>query len=354
MRFWVVLLTAWLGLAQSALAGPCEPGARVDYPLSAVLEIEARSYWIEAITREDLPQDADPLLPHGTAYTLVLAERAAALPDGLRDLPYLNALAEVAGYPDPTYSLIYGVHARVLPKMAEAAERQGLPAEAALLRALMQPYPDWDTGLSARRAALVEDGPEGLSRTAARMMASALHRAAPTIRAAVEALIATDPAMAAAYESRRQEVDTDTRVNHLIRRLVTECLARWWTPDEADAAFAGMAPAQADILLLHFFLADSVTGSTHQHFYNSAGTMAPQLAALLDRIGLPDHAAGVRAGMAMFPAPYPRDTEARRDVRAGCTEAEDEALYALTVWADDGMILDAMATLAKAAGLMPR
>jgi hypothetical protein len=119
-------------------------------------------------------------------------------------------------------------------------------------------------------------------------------------------------------------------------------------------AFAGMARTQRDILLLHFFLAESFNGSTHQYFYNSSGTMAPQLADLLDRIGLPDHAAGIRHGMSMFPGPYPRDTDARREVMLKFTEAQDEALYQLTVWADDGKVSEAMQRLVTEAGLMPQ
>jgi Domain of unknown function (DUF4375) len=337
MRFAVVLAVG-LGVAQAAAAGPCAPGAQVDYPLSAVLEDEARSYLIDAIIRDDVPPDADPLLPYATAYVVVLAERSAALPEGLRDLPYMIALAEVAGYPDPAYSLTQSVQARPLPLLADAAERQGLVAEAGLLRALVQPV--LGSGVSS-----------GMTTDE---IGSALHAAAPKIRAVTEAMVTGDPALAAAYEARRLGVDDETRVNHLIGRLVTECLADWWTPAEADAAFAGMGQAQAEILLLHMFLAESFNGSTHQYFFNSSGTMAPQLADLLERIGLRDHAAGVRAGMAMFPTPYPRDTDARRNVMAGFTEAEDEALYALTVWADDGMILEAMAELVEAAGLMPR
>ena len=56
----------------------------------------------------------------------------------------------------------------------------------------------------------------------------------------------------------------------------------------------------------------------------------------------------------MFPVPYPRDTEARRAVMAGFTKAEDDALYDLNVWADDGIILDEMTLLARETGLMPR
>lgn len=350
LRWFMVVLV----LVDPAAADPCGPGAEIDYPLSAVLRDEALGYLVEAITDKEVPPDPDPLLPYGSAYRLVLAGKAAALPDSLADLPYLIVLSEVSSYPDPLTSLTYMAQSTVLPRIIAAAERHGLAAEARMLRVPMTRFPDWDSGTGARRDVLLRDGSAGLTGTAMRAAGASLRRSAPAIRATTEALIASDPQVSRAYEARRQAADTDRRVNHLIAQLVTKCLADWWTPEEADSAFAAMGQAQAEILLLHFFLAESFNGSTHQYFYNSAGTMAPQLADLLDRIGLPDHAAGIREGMAMFPAPYPRDTDTRRDVMETFTDAEDEALYALTVWADDGMILDAMARLTDAAGLMPK
>jgi hypothetical protein len=341
-------------LAGPVAASPCEPGARLDYPMSAVLRDEATQYTVDAIVADDVPPDADPLLPYATAYRLGLAERAAALPPGLSDLPYLIALSEVARYPDPLYSLTYAAQSTVLPEMIAAAERHGLPDEAGLLRVPMVVFPDWDAGPSARTATMGGGGIGVMSEWAMDRASRSLNAAAPRTSAAVEALIASDPQLAADYEAQRQSVTPERRVDHLVERLVAECLANWWTPKEADAAFAGMAPAQSDILVLFFFLAESFNGSTHQYFFNSSGTMAPQLAEVLDRIGLPDHAAGIREGMAMFPTPYPRDTDARRDVMAGFTEAEDEALYALTIWADDGQVGDAMVRLATEAGLMPQ
>jgi Domain of unknown function (DUF4375) len=347
-------LLVGVALAGPAVANPCDPGARLDFPLSVVLRDEATQYTIDAIMADDVPPDADPIQPYATAYRLGLAERAAALPPDLSGLPYLIALSEVASYPDPLYSLLVAAQSAVLPEMIAAADRHGLPDEAKLLRVPLAVFPDWDAGPSARSAMLDGDGLGALKEWAMDRSSRSLHAAAPRISAATEALIAGDPKLTAEYEARRQAVPPDRRIDHLVERLVAECLADWWTPEEADAAFAGMAQPQSDILILFFFLAESFNGSTHQYFYNSSGTMAPQLADLLDRIGLPDHADGIREGMAMFPAPYPRDTDARRDVMAGFTEAEDEALYALTIWADDSKVTEAMVRLAKDSGLMPQ
>ncbi|NJM82304.1 MAG: DMP19 family protein [Tabrizicola sp.] len=359
MRIWAGIVVA-LGVAGGALAEPCGPGATLDYPLQTVLNIEAQGYVVTAIMTVDSDAFAtaeevmSALSSHWPAYLQALEAREAELPAALADLPYLIALGEVLAPPvDPFHVLAYGVQSAALPRMIEVAERRGLAEEAELLRLPMLAFPDWEEGPDARFRQSNSDDPDH-RQWATDLAVNALSRAAPRVLAATEALIASDPAIAAEYEARRQATDAETRIQYLTHRLIVECLADWWTPDEADAAFAAMGQAQQDILLLHFFLAESYNGSAHQYFYNSSGTMAPQLVALLDRIGLPDHAAGIRQGMAVFPSPYPRDTDARREVMAGFTAADDDALYALTIWADDGEILTAMARIAEAAGLMPR
>ncbi|MFN4191666.1 MAG: DUF4375 domain-containing protein [Tabrizicola sp.] len=356
MRFLGIVVA--LVVAGPANAGPCAPGATVDYPLSAVLADEAIGYWVEAVRRTDILSNPDLLpersLRRAADYPVMMQEKTAALPTPLADLPYLILLAGQARYPDPLYGLTYTEESTVLPEIIAVAERQGLTDVANALRVPMTLYPDWSAGPEARSQILLAQGLKGLAGSAMRTAAALLHAAAPRIEARAMDLIASDAGLAASYEARRQAVDAERRVEYLLGRLISDCLAEWWTPDEADAAFAGMGQAQADILLLHFFLAESWNGSTHQYLWNSSGTMAPQLAALLDRIGLPDHAAGVRQGMAVFPAPYPRDTDVRREIMATFSEAQNDTLYAVTVWADDGMILEAMARLAEESGLMPR
>jgi hypothetical protein len=344
------------------LAGPlhaeiCGPGARLDYPMSEVLTLEANGYVATAIMATDF-DTVDPLaqVPYASAYVTAVEARRRDLPPALADLPYLIALSDVAEYPDPIYSLTYMAQSVILPQMIEALERQGMEPEAALLRAPMLAFPDWDAGPDARYRVAEAFGHElpGLKGQALRLASDTLRRSASRIQMATEALLASDPKVAAEYAAKRQSTDADMRVQYLAYRLIVECLADWWTADEADVAFAGMARTQRDILLLHFFLAESFNGSTHQYFYNSSGTMAPQLADLLDRIGLPDHAAGIRQGMSMFPSPYPRDTDTRREVMLKFTEAQDDALYQLTVWADDGKVSEAMQRLVTEAGLMPQ
>jgi hypothetical protein len=338
-------------------ANPCAPGAVVDYPLTEVLNDEASGYHVEAIIRGPVDGSAE-VYGYADQYPKVLAERSAALPPALADLPYLIVLGAQVEFADPLQMLTYTPESTVLPQVVAALDRQGLTEAAKAAQVPLEVFPGWDGGLSKRLEEARTSGsgwPDGARGILMRVAADALHRMAPEIQAATLDLLASDPKVAAEYEVLRVAVKDDRRVQYLIEQLMVQCMGNWgWTPTEMDAAFARLAPPQRDLMLMHLFLSESFNGSTHQYFFNSSGTMAPQLAETLDRLGLPDHAAGVREGMAIFPAPYPRDTDARRDVMADFTEVEDEALYQLTIWADDGLILDAMNRLARDAGVMPR
>jgi hypothetical protein len=359
MRTGVAALALVVGLTGSiASADICGEGAKVEFPLSEVLQDEALGYLAKAFEMIDWTK-ADPqdMVVAEVEFAQVVAERSAALPRALADLPYLLVVNHEATFPGALYVLTFGTESTVLPEVVLALERQGLGPEAALARVPLMQFPDWAAGPGSRLQVLIDGGEAWQSDPREMAIAAAeqaLHAASPKLQDHVQRMIASDPKIAAEYEALRQAAGPDRRVDHLIWEVMSACMASWWTPEEADAAFAGMAEAQRDVLLMHFFLAESFNGSTHQYFYNSSGTLAPQLAETLDRVGLPEHAAAIRKGMAMFPAPYPRDTDARRAVMARFSTAEDDALYELTAWADDGMILDAMAQVATKAGILPR
>jgi hypothetical protein len=341
-----------------ASADICGEGAKVEFPLSEVLQDEALGYLAKAFEMIDWTK-ADPqdMVVAEAEFAQVVAERSAALPPALADLPYLLVVNHEATFPGALYALTFGTESTVLPEVVLALERQGLGPEAALARVPLMQFPDWAAGPGSRLQVLIDAGEAWQSDPREMAIAAAeqaLHAASPRLQDHVLRLIASDPKIAAEYEALRQAAEPDRRVDHLIWEVMSACMADWWTPEEADAAFAGMAEAQRDLLFMHFFLAESFNGSTHQYFFNSSGTLAPQLAEALDRAGLPDHAAAIRKGMAVFPAPYPRDTDARRAVMARFSTAEDDMLYDLTVWADDGMILDAMVKVATTAGILPR
>jgi hypothetical protein len=77
------------------------------------------------------------------------------------------------------------------------------------------------------------------------------------------------------------------------------------------------------------------------------------LARLFDRRGLPDLAKGLRDGVALFPAPFPRNMDDRWHAMS---QMEDAALARFdTLLTDDSYdrVRAAMATLARENGLLP-
>ena len=160
------------------------------------------------------------------------------------------------------------------------------------------------------------------------------------------------PEAAAALGALVAAVDEDDRMHWLAHEL-WNCVDFYTSPETADRDLAALPEPYRDIVVSRIFEAEMLNGSVHQFFHNSSGTLAPQVAEAFERMGLPVHARAVRDGMAAFPPPYPRDTEARRAVMLDWGEAEDEALHALTGPVDDGLIHERMIRTAREAGILP-
>jgi hypothetical protein len=132
------------------------------------------------------------------------------------------------------------------------------------------------------------------------------------------------------------------------------CMARYGTPAEADAALEVLDPVLAEFHVVDMFLLEALNGGMHQYIFNSTGMLTPQLAEVMDRWNLTDQASTVRNAMAYFPAPYPRDTKARREVMRGFDPETDDALNEGTWISDDPAIWEAVKTRAIEAGYWPQ
>jgi hypothetical protein len=177
--------------------------------------------------------------------------------------------------------------------------------------------------------------------------------AQPRVMDAAVSLLAEDPDLAARLEAERAAADDGARIGYLIRRIF-DCLdLTWWTPREADRALGALAPAQREIVVLDTFVYESNNGGVNQFFWNSSGTLAPELVLILDRHGLSDHAAVIRAGMALFPWRYPRETGRRREIMETFPDAVIQSLYNVTDRFDDGEIDRLIVRIAREAGIWP-
>ncbi|MFY9290563.1 MAG: DUF4375 domain-containing protein [Methylorubrum rhodinum] len=233
---------------------------------------------------------------------------------------------------------------------------EGLPDHAALLREGAALFgPDFG-GTQAKRYARWSDGrgeirDEALDAALDRL--SERFRALPRLIDEATARIARSPEIAAIYEPLRSGADDDDRLAFLTGGL-WQCLNHYDAPAAVAARLAALPTPHARIVVVRIFEAEMLNGSVHQAFFNSSGVLAPDVAAALKAMNLPDHAAAVERGIAMFPKPYPRETDARRAFMGKQDEAFDDALANLTGDVDDGAMHAAMIATARAADILPK
>ena len=120
------------------------------------------------------------------------------------------------------------------------------------------------------------------------------------------------PALWKHIESARRKLSDMDRFEYLTASLVGR--VDFWKPyAEFQGKLAALSKPQRTLLILAAFNDQFENGGVHQFFYNGEGSIAPDVADALAEIGLDRQAALVRRGIAMFAAPYPRDTEQRRE-----------------------------------------
>jgi hypothetical protein len=354
----IVLAAVWAPAA--AAAGACDAGAALTFPVSEVLLAEAWDLHLEEYARTDWDavHVAGRSGPDGSEYRAAVADALAPLGPIEADVRLLALLEVAAGRSGAPVTAVTSSSASAVHDLFLAVlDRRDLPGQAAALRAAQAAYPRWEgTPEDRRRQWIGADGTVSNPALLARLDAlSARYAAArPTVMERALDLVAGDPTLAARYEAARIAAGDEARLAFLVGELFGCLDLGWWTPGEAEAALGELPPPQREIVVLQTFLAEAMNGSVHQFFYNSSGTLAPELAEIFDRHGLADHAAAVRRGMAEWPGRYPRDTDLRRKIMAGFAPAQDEALYALTAWADDGATEALMVRIARDAGLWPR
>jgi hypothetical protein len=322
------LVSGWGTLAGAELAPICQRGAVAGpVPLSFLLSQEAAEYYEESYARMD-PGAFDPgddagweawhrasILAQAIEWPGILADRAAKLPAGAHDLPWLILLAELEStYGNPVSVLLINPQSILLPDLLPLMQRHGMTEEAEVLRQAMVLFADWDINPAERFLAIY--GLDGtLADPALEAAVRALAEAYPKTRGAEAAalrLLEQVPDLAQLYQARMAAADDGARLDQLIGHLRQTCLAGWWeTPDEADRAYLSLGTAQAALLMMDD-LATTLDGTSAQVWLDGVGaTMAPHLLKVLDIRGEAELAKGLRRAMAEFPQPFPREMEAR-------------------------------------------
>ena len=346
----------------------CDLTAARHYPVLEVLRAEAAALDQAEYARIDPAfwADVDAVLagPSGQDYRAAVTEALDLLPPAERDLRLLALLDRVSDTDLPTAPLTTASPSALTDEFLALLDRQGLAGQAAALRAAQASFPLWGRDAGQRRlmwqnpsgaAGGAAGGKAGGGIGAALVQSSADWAAArPTVAQALAAHLAAHPDLAARYEARRAQATEEDRRAYL-SGLLWACIGPdWWRPDQTEAALAPLPQTARDLVLADLFLTESGDGSALEVFASSAGAFAPDWAAALDRMGLPERAATIRQGMAAFGTPYPQDSEARL-ARLNALPADIQAGLAAQAWgADDPAVLAALVAHAKAAGLWPQ
>ncbi len=159
--------------------------------------------------------------------------------------------------------------------------------------------------------------------------------------------------LTAIYEPLRASASDDDRLRFLVDRLMS-CIQPYDDLDVVMERLAGLPPLYAQITVVSVFEYEMLNGSVHQAFFNSSGNLMPDVLEALKAWKLTEQAQAIQKGIDMFPSPYPRDLNQRRNFMAGKGDDFDNALYDLTGPVDDGAMHEAMIRLADQAGILPK
>ncbi|MDO5606604.1 MAG: DUF4375 domain-containing protein [Paracoccus sp. (in: a-proteobacteria)] len=370
MNRFAAALWAFAALPLPALASDaCAPGAVMEYPFDeAVADLGFSSMLLVGadfhLSADDFA-DSDANPDEIAAILANMAEERrdkdsrrraflAQTEQPRRDILLLTGLDRLFHGSRPLISTVTLTNAGFLDAYLDALDRQGLDEIAALIRQALTVFgPETDP---ARRYDLWVNAGGAINPVIDGQILALEARLAPLqpqVLSRAVALVRADPGMQAEIRDKHMQADALMRLVWAVDQVLG-CAGNWYA--EADAGtppLAALPEPQRDLARLHLFMNEVMNGGVHQFFFNSSGALAPDIADILDTLSLPDHAGAIRQGIASFPAPYPRATEARRGIMDGFDEDSDAALDDLTYDIDDGEIYRAMIELAISSGFMP-
>ncbi len=95
-------------------------------------------------------------------------------------------------------------------------------------------------------------------------------------------------------------------------------------------------------------------GAIEQFFFNPSGAVAPEVAAGLRELGLARDAEVLDQAIGVFPAPYPVDTEVRRNLLRRHKDWDGQLEKLTAPEAERGALIGAMIDFAVREGILPR
>jgi len=131
--------------------------------------------------------------------------------------------------------------------------------------------------------------------------------------AAITGFVERTPALWQRIEGQRARLGELDRLRYLNQALIRS-VDIWDKPDdEIMARLAALPTEQRTLFAMEIFNSEFENGGVHQFFYNSSGSVAPEVYAAFIELGLDRQAAIFKRALDMFGAKYRRDMGARRD-----------------------------------------
>ena len=351
MRATLTLFLLIITLASRAQAADCPRPGDVIFPLGEVIEKAGLSLEFDFTDKTYPPYGSPEHVAQIRRHVLANLEGKS---QAERDAMMLGRLSWSTIGTIPLLGITVFTDAGQFDDYLDVLTRHDLTQHATALHLVKSSFPNWHRS-AADRYKQWNDPDGGINPVldhVLRTQSAAFKAAQPPLLKAAENILKTDPSYDS-YLAQREGADDWRKHTHLMSEIGA-CLARYATPSEADAALSEIDPLLADFHVVDMFLLEALNGGMHQYIYNSTGMMAPQLADIMTRWELPEQAKAVQDTMALFPTPYPRDTQKRREIMLKFDEPTDDAANAATWISDDPEIWEAVKTRAMEAGYWPR
>ncbi|MFZ1468343.1 MAG: hypothetical protein WAT09_05115 [Paracoccaceae bacterium] len=352
-------------MAQAAAVAPiCQRNARADaFSAETVFDLYAQQIglriYARLVERWSTPVDGiiedvtEGMLGGADAAAQIVAEDSAALPNSARDLPLLVILASYETSDNPIMRLMLSPDFVLVPDILAMLERQGMTDTLHAFRMAQAAIPDWvETSEDWARVYAADEQTELAIAKAGLQAASRIYPAGRARQMGV-ALIAGDPQVAKMIIARMASEDEDIAMDWLLQQLTRQCYRDFETAADADRVYAAMGTPQAALLLLDSLLLELSDEAIEYYFTGPPGIMAPATARVMEIRGMSAEAEAIRTGMALFPAPFPRESLAREDAIHAFTDDQTAQLTALGPVFDEDRIWSEMKLIAREAGLLP-
>ena len=266
------------------------------------------------------------------------------LDEDTRTLAMLYVLHDKLGR-DGLHTLFYLDEGAMAPRYLDALQAAGLSREHEIFARAMalfgKEYPKDDEqrkqlfGWSkpAKRVDAVTSIPAPLNSFDHAVMALGQEFGAPAnFRKTIIGWVESRPALWQRIETTRSRFNEQDRLTVLTDMLWTQMGSLWRPHVEVEQRMILMTKPQRTLLMMAVFNEQFRNGGVHQFFYNSEGSLAPDIYEAMLELGMPEQAAIFKRGLDMFGKPYLRDTNRRREVHFHHQgwNAFDKKLSALT------------------------